>query len=286
MLQVVTFLYPDEIKRLADRLSASGWLTSSNPNRPLIAKNPDTNVYVYSTGKLLAQGRGVKIFLDEYLKDIVCVRYSVVTAGSDESGKGDYFGPLVVAACRLDRFSAEAMLELSVQDSKAVRDERVGEMAKAVAASLHGAHSIITIGNRRYNELISRMRSVNRLLEWAHGKALRAVMADSSVGRVIVDRFGDPSRLRERLPKEIPFELVVVEQAERELPVAAASILARSAFLKHLSSLSDQLGIILPKGASSPVIETGKILVKKYGPQILQKCAKIHFKTTRKILYG
>ena len=257
----------------------------SDESRPIIAKNPDTKVYLFSTGKLLAQGRGVEIFLEAYLADIVCARYVVATAGSDESGKGDYFGPLVVAACRLDRFTAEKMLALSVQDSKALSDERVGEVAASVASVLHDAHSIITIGNRRYNQLIGQMRSVNRLLEWAHGKALRAVMAESPVGRVVVDRFGDPERLKQRLPSDSPYELVVVERGERELPVAAASILARAQFLRTLQQLSEKVGMKLPKGAGPPVIEAGKALVKKHGPQILQDCAKLHFKTTRRILY-
>jgi len=286
MLQIVTYLYPDEIQRLGAALLAAGWAVSADSRRPLIAQNPDTRVYVFSTGKLLAQGRGVEVFLDSYLKEIVCARYGVVTAGSDESGKGDYFGPLVVAACRLDRFTAERMLALSVQDSKSVSDERVEETAKAVADALYGAYSVVTIGNRRYNELLSRMRSVNRLLEWAHAKALRAVIADTPVGRVIVDRFGDPQRLRQRLPSDEPFELIVVENGERELPVAAASILARAHFLKQLRNLSQQLGITLPKGAGSAVISTGKELVKRYGQQVLQQCAKMHFKTTRKVLYG
>ena len=280
---MVTYLYPSEAESLAQALCANGYPVTEAPDaRRLYAmRTPDVSFSIYRSGKLLLQGRDTELLLDGYLKDIVRRRYTVVTAGSDESGKGDYFGPLVAAAVLVDAYSAERLLEMSVQDSKAMADESVGRTAEAIAQAFKGAWARVVIGNERYNELHTETGSVNRILEWAHAKALRAVLGDRLDGRVIIDRFTTPARLKRRLPEGL--DVTVVERGERELPVAAASVMARAAFLQGLRRLSSQWEMDLPKGAGAPVVEAARRFVSRHGRAALRRVAKLHFKTTRSL---
>ncbi len=216
--------------------------------------------------------------LEPVLPDAVC------WVGSDESGKGDYFGPLVVAAVALDASSWRALGALGVQDSKNLTDARVGALASQVRDAF--PNEVVTIMPRRYNELWEKLGSVNRLLAWAHARAIENVLERAPAATAAVaDRFGDESLIRDALfrrGREV--RLVQMPRAERDPAVAAASILARAEFLRRLERLGREVGARLPKGASAAVAAAAHALVAVRGPAVLRDVAKEHFKTTQRVL--
>ena len=203
--------------------------------------------------------------------------------GSDESGKGDYFGPLVVAAVALTAENWRVLDALGVRDSKALTDRT----AIALASEVRGAfpNEVIAIMPPRYNELWEKMRSVNRVLAWAHARAIENV-AERAPGATaaVADQFGDESLIRDALfRKGRELRLVQMPRAERDPAVAAASILARAEFLLRLDQLSARVGLPLPKGAGAPVDATARTLIAAKGREALADYAKLHFKNTQRL---
>ena len=203
--------------------------------------------------------------------------------GSDEAGKGDYFGPLVVAGVLVDETAALSLEELGVKDSKRLSDN----VAKELAAKIDKMClcSVVVIGPKRYNELYSKIRNLNCLLAWGHSRAIENILDREECDYALADQFGDEkfiiSALMEK-GKKIKVKQEI--RAESDIGVAAASILARAEFLRQLAMLSRKYGMEFPKGASTAVIETGKDFVNKYGKERLNEVAKIHFKTTKSVL--
>lgn len=204
--------------------------------------------------------------------------------GIDESGKGDYFGPLVIAAVFVDATTQSELALMEVRDSKKISDGRILEMAPDIKTIC--PHSVIAIGPQKYNELYAKIRNLNRLLAWGHAKALENLLERGvTCGRAISDQFGDERLILNALQEK--GRKIVLEQrtkAESDLAVAAASILARAEFLIRLKRLSDEIGTTLPKGASPAVELAGKMIVKKHGRERLGAVAKLHFKTTKAVL--
>lgn len=203
--------------------------------------------------------------------------------GIDESGKGDYFGPLVIAAVFVDATTQSELTLMQVRDSKKISDGRILDMAPDIRTIC--PHSIIAIGPQRYNELYAKIRNLNRLLAWGHAKALETLLEKVSCGRASADQFGNERLILNALQEK--GRTITLEQrhkAESDLAVAAASIVARAEFLLRLQRLSDELGTTLPKGASPTVELAGRMIVKKHGEERLESVAKLHFKTTQAVL--
>jgi ribonuclease HIII len=203
--------------------------------------------------------------------------------GTDESGKGDYFGPLVVAGVFVPEDQQNVLKELGIRDSKKISDNRVRELAALLQKGYK--HSLVAIGPEKYNELYAKLRNLNRILAWAHSRAIENILAEVNCSVAVTDQFGDKSFvLNALMEKGREIELVQKPKAEEDLAVAAASIMARAEFLKRLYFLSQDVELDLPKGSSSLVEEAGLKLVKLHKVEILDKVAKKHFKLTRRIL--
>ena len=203
--------------------------------------------------------------------------------GSDESGKGDYFGPLVIAAAFVTPEIEPDLKLMEVRDSKRISDGRVLELARDLRQVCK--HSIVAIGPQRYNELYEKIRNLNRLLAWGHARALENLLEQVTCELAIADQFGDERFiLNALLEKGKRIRLVQRPKAEEDLAVAAASILARAEFLTRLRRLSDEVGTALPKGASPAVELAARMVVKKHGRERLSTIAKLHFKTTLAVL--
>ncbi len=210
---------------------------------------------------------------------------SIERIGIDESGKGDYFGPLVIAAVFVDATTQGELALMQVRDSKTISDGRVLEMAPDIKTIC--PHSIIAIGPKKYNELYEKIRNLNRLLAWGHAKALETLLERVTCERAISDQFGDERLILNALQEK--GRKIVLEQrtkAESDLAVAAASILARAEFLLRLKRLSREVGTTLPKGASPTVELAARMIIKKHGQERLDSVAKLHFKTTQAVLAG
>lgn len=210
---------------------------------------------------------------------------SIERIGIDESGKGDYFGPLVIAAVFVDAVTQGELALMQVRDSKKISDGRILEMAPDIKTIC--PHSIVAIGPQKYNELYAKIKNLNRLLAWGHARALENLLDKVSCGRAIADQFGDERLILSAL--QAKGRTIVLEQrtkAESDMAVAAASILARAEFLIRLKRLSEEVGTSLPKGASSTVELAARMVIKKHGEERLGHVAKLHFKTTQAVLAG
>ncbi len=205
--------------------------------------------------------------------------------GTDESGKGDYFGPLVVAGVFLPEGQEEVLRELGVKDSKRTSDNRVKELAADIKRGY--VHSVVAIGPERYNALYERFRNLNKLLAWAHARVIENILVTTRAGLAITDQFGDERFVLSALMQNgRNIELVQKVRAEEDMAVAAASILARAEFLYRLRGLGQDVSSELPKGSSPQVEAAARELVKRDGPDVLRKVAKLHFKITDRILAG
>ncbi len=203
--------------------------------------------------------------------------------GIDESGKGDYFGPLVIAAVHVTPRIAEDLAALNVRDSKKIADSVIRTLEVDIKTLCR--HSVIAIGPERYNELYNQIRNLNRLLAWGHAKALETLLEQVPCERAVADQFGDERLILNALQeKGRQIKLEQRHKGEDDIAVAAASIVARAEFVRRLERLAAQWGVPLPKGASQAVEVAAKAVVKKHGEEGLAKVAKLHFKTTKAVL--
>jgi ribonuclease HIII len=214
--------------------------------------------------------------------------------GTDEAGKGDYFGPLVSAAVFVNPESAPKLRQMGVRDSKTIADPTIRELAEKIRRMPGVRCAVTPINPRKYNELYETFRkegkNLNSLLAWGHGRSIETllnVLGNESSGPkfVIVDQFADKHYIEQRTRKAgIP--VYQHPKAEADIAVAAASILARDGFLKWLERMSQRTQIVLPKGASPAVITAAKQFVRKWGAKWLGEVAKLHFRTTSQVLEG
>ncbi len=291
-----TALISDEqAAKLREILADEGYLFHEKPYTRFSASKPGITVAVYDRGpKILIQGKGTREFVEFVLEPRVlgmaALGYEEVLdpeqfephIGVDESGKGDFFGPLVIAAVYVERSSARALKKAGVQDSKRITsDRRIKELATAICKNVDGRYSVIVIGPSKYNALYAKMRNLNSLLGWGHARALENVLEKvPECPRAISDQFADRRVIERALFKRgrgIRFDQRT--KGESDIAVAAASILAREAFLEWHVEAEKRLGVKLPRGASVQVKQVASDLVAKEGAGILKQIAKVHFRT-------
>lgn len=209
--------------------------------------------------------------------------------GIDESGKGDYFGPLVTAAVYVDSKNKVLLDNKGVKDSKKINDDKILVLNDYIKDICKNQFAVVEISPEKYNQLYDTFtlegKKLNTLLAWAHAKSLEEVLSRVQCSKAISDQFADErfilGKLQERGKK---IELVQQHKAEIHTAVAAASILARARFLEKLTKLSEEVGFPLLKGASLEVVEQAKKIVESKGEDILKRIAKIHFKTTKSVI--
>lgn len=204
--------------------------------------------------------------------------------GTDESGKGDYFGPLIVAAVFTDKSVSKRLKALGVKDSKELPDYSISSIAAGIRKLEGCIFSTVVINPEKYNVLYEKMGNLNRLLGWAHAKALENILSKKIVPLAISDKFGNEKYIQTSL-QELGKKLILLQEtkAEKYTAVAAASILARNEFNKWFYLMKQKQNLELPKGASNIVEEKAREIKNKYGAEVLKTLVKLHFKTTKKI---
>lgn len=208
--------------------------------------------------------------------------------GSDESGKGDFFGPLVVAAVRVDAAAAASLAAAGVRDSKTLTDAKARALAARIRDICAGGYVELEITPARYNTLYDQFRTegknLNHLLAWAHARVLEDLLAKAPCRFAIADKFADEKYINSRLmAKGREVTLVQTPKAERNIAVAAASVLARDRFLARMDELATRFGLTFPKGASPQVVAAARTFCAKAGRPALGEVAKLHFKTLDQI---
>jgi ribonuclease HIII len=281
------------------------WLQAQNsrfrdvPYARFAAEKDKTQVIFYESGKLVVQGKGTQEFVEfvlepQILKEARIGYESVLDPelllprlGVDESGKGDFFGPLCIAGVYVNESVVNAWKDAGVRDSKNISsDKKIRELAELIRNTPGCVSSVVPIGNEAYNRLYAKMKSVNTLLAWGHARVIENLMGQKHrlsppPVRAISDQFASNKQTVAKalmtLGREI--ELVQKHRAEADLAVAAASILARFEFITRLASLEREFEMKLPRGASAAVDAAAVEFVAKYGADNLPKVAKTHFRT-------
>ena len=269
------------------------------PYARFAAEKEKINVVFYESGKLVVQGKGTQEFVEfvlepEILKEARLGYEAVLNPelllprlGVDESGKGDFFGPLCVAGVYVNAAVVNAWKDAGIRDSKNISsDKKIAELAELIRDTPGCVTSVVPIGNEAYNRLYAKMKSVNTLLAWGHARVIENLMGQRHrmtppPVRAISDQFASSkstvAKALMSLGREI--ELVQRHKAEADQAVAAASILARHEFVSRLGALEKQFEMKLPKGASAAVDAAAKEFVLKHGVANLAKVAKMHFRT-------
>lgn len=292
-------LTPAQCKALTEILSQGNYKRIKVEHTSIAAEIPNCRINLYKSGKCLVQGKEahdfVTFIMEPFVLEQAVLGYENVInpeaftphMGIDESGKGDFFGPLVVASAYIDQSIAEQLQKMGVKDSKAVTSEKkILDLGKGIRKVLGKRFSIVKIGPEAYNRLYTKFRNVNNLLAWAHARAIENLLETvPSCPRAISDQFGKKEQVEKALMSN--GRKIVLEQmhkAESDIAVAAASILARDEFVRSLKTAADQAGIKLPKGASAATKAAAVELVRKSGPSSLLVYAKCHFRTTDEVL--
>ncbi|WP_174583077.1 ribonuclease HIII [Candidatus Methylacidithermus pantelleriae] len=283
----------EEIEQLRHHLEQKDFLFEPLAHGYFRARKGTLHISAYHSGAVVVQGKGTNDFVSFVLEPEILgearlgyeeelfPEWFEPHIGVDECGKGDFFGPLVVCAVYLERDSAKRLLAQGLRDSKRVKSAReIRRIARAIREELRGAFSTVTLGPPRYNALYRRFGNLNRMLAWAHAKAVEEVLRKlaTTPSFVLLDQFSPHaaswvSRFLTKL--EVPLRQKT--HAEEDPAVAAASILARAVFLEKLAELGQKAGRELPKGSSGRVREVAKELAERLGKEGLAQLGKIHF---------
>lgn len=292
-------LSPAQQELLATLLSEGNYRPVEVPYTRIAVQGEQVNIALYTSGKCVVQGKGAAEWVTYNLEPMVLgearLGYEDVHdpmasqphMGIDESGKGDFFGPLVVAAAYVDQGLVDKLRSLNVRDSKAITSDRVAEdLAEKITELLGPRQTIVTIGPAAYNRMYGKMKNVNTLLAWGHARAIENLLeAVPDCPRALSDQFGPAHRIEKALmEKGKRIKLEQRPKAESDPAVAAASILARAGFLRALRSMGQKYGVKIPKGASAQTRQVAVDLVTRHGPAVLLESCKGHFRTADEVL--
>ena len=262
-------------------------------------KNKDFTATFYNSGKFVVQGKNIADLMTKLSeigieekgkskkeKDLEPFPFPISRfpyIGTDESGKGDFFGPLVIAGVMVDEKNKKMFEEMGVKDSKKLKDEQMIKMMHQIQKN--SIFSIVSISNQKYNELYIKFRNLNKLLAWGHARVIENILEKTNDQKktceyALSDKFGDESLIKNALQKQ--GKKITLEQrvrAESDIAVAAASVLARATFVQRLKDMEGYYGLKFPKGCNSNVKEYANKFIKEYTKNRLIEVSKAHFKT-------
>ena len=293
-------ILPSQAEALRNLLKDRGFEFADRPYTLFFAQKEKLSVAVYEKGpKVVVQGKDTEDFVRFYLEPEILkearVGYEEVLNptmfephfGIDESGKGDFFGPLVIAGVYVDREIARQLLALGVTDSKKIgSDNRIHQLADEIGRTPGLAANVVLIGPEKYNALYEKFGNLNDLLAWGHARVIENLLLQRpDCKRSLSDKFANERVIQRALLKQAR-EIQIDQQtkAESDIAVAAASILARERFVRWMESRGRELGIVLPKGVSAAVKSAARTVVEKAGRDRLHTVAKMHFRTSAEVL--
>jgi ribonuclease HIII len=288
-----------QMGKLEQACSRKGWDRTEVQYARFAFKGPKVNVTGYHSGKALVAGKGTEEFVTMTLEPEVTgevrLGYDEVInpdwyephAGMDESGKGDFFGPVVAATVIADRKAIELLIAAGVKDSKKIADPQILRLDGIVRNTRGVTVEVCFCGMEKYNELMGRPRAnMNSLLAWLHGMAVIKALERQPVARGLLDQFTKSPLVQNELKRKkiTGFELDMRTKAESDPVVAAASIVARAEYVRSMKKLSDRLGMPLQKGASAMVKKQAIEIMDKFGAKALGEYAKLHFRTAYEVV--
>jgi ribonuclease HIII len=299
MTSYTHLLTDEQVRKLRALLEDLGFEFSPKPWTIFFAQKNKLSVAVYEKGpKILLQGKGLEEFVQFELEPKILgeakLGYEEVHSpemfephfGVDESGKGDFFGPLVISGLYVDRGIARKLLDAGVVDSKRIgSDARIRALADTIRKSELGLVETVLIGPAKYNELYGKFANLNSLLGWGHARVIENLLAKKpDCPRSLSDQFADARVIQQSLLKHgRKIDIQQRPKAELDIAVAAASVLAREAFINWLDRKGKELGLRLERGVSTEVKATAKKIADMRGAEALREVAKVHFRTAHEI---
>jgi ribonuclease HIII len=283
-----------DLEDVRDYIEKNFYLTSagSKGNFAWQLKKEGSVATAYSSGKIVLQGSDEKtikkIFLELNQKFGAGSERFIPHIGVDEAGKGDFFGGLVIAGVFVDSVKTrDRLLEIGVQDSKNLRNTRAIKIKKEIL-NLSEFVEVINISPAKYDELHAGFKNVNKMLAWGHARIIENLLEkipDGVCPKAVIDQFSKKkSRVIEALmDRGSEIEVEQRHKGEDDIAVAAASIVARGAFLESMDKMDDEYNFHFPLGASN-VIQSGQKFVKEFGVEKLNDVAKVSFRTSQKVL--
>ncbi|MGJ8674150.1 ribonuclease HIII [Rubritalea sp.] len=291
-----------DVQKLRSILEERGFEFKEKQYAHFGAKKGKLNVTVYEKGpKVLVQGKETEDFVQFILEpeilgearlgneEVLMPEMFEPHFGIDESGKGDFFGPLVIAGAYVNKDIARSLIDNGVMDSKRISsDKKIAKLAELIRKTPNIAWEVIVLRPEKYNELYTKFGNLNRLLAWGHAAVIRSLAEKvPSCPRALSDQFAREELLQRALKQQGEsvghVELEQRTKGESDVAVAAASILAREAFVDWVNRASEKGGVKMPLGAGPHVLESAREIVKRYDREILEKVTKVHFKTTQQI---
>ena len=258
------------------------------------AQEEDTVITLYESGKAMFQGISADVDASMWAmlqdkkeetnneEDL----YHITSIGSDEVGTGDYFGPVVVCAAYVNIEDIKFLEELKVKDSKQITDDYIRKIAPTIAKKID--YELLVLSNKEYNEKYKTIKNINKIKAIMHNKVLYTLhQRHSDCNKIIIDEFAKENSYFNYLKEitNVERNLIFTPKAEnKNMAVGAAAILARFSFLEIMDKLSDKYHEPLLKGASSEVDKQAERLIEKYGKEVLDDIAKLHFINTERIL--
>lgn len=257
------------------------------------------NISAYTSGKVVLAGKGTEDFVSNTLESEVTgapkLGYDEVLhpdwfeshAGLDESGKGDFFGPVIAATVIADREAIAMWRDAGAQDSKKMTESKILELDRLIRSTRGAVVKTCFCGMLKYNELMARPRAnLNALLAWEHATALKLALDDKMVPWGLLDQFTEQPLVQRELQKKgvENFDLRMRTKAEEDPVVAAASVVARAEFVRQMHALSQRFGEKLQKGAGPLVKKQAHEIIAKFGVRALGDFAKLHFRTAYEVV--
>ena len=295
-------LTEEQLAKLGDLLAKRGWERFDVAYARFAFRNDAAKVNVtgYESRKLVVAGKGTEEFVSMVLEpeitgtarlgydEVLHPDWFETHAGCDESGKGDFFGPLVAATVIGSKTMIEAWRAAGAQDSKKITESRILELDKIIRGTPGVVVKLIHCRDmRQYNSLMgTRFRSQNQILAFQHARALQEALAEKPAPWGLLDQFTEDPLVQRELTKlgVTGFELRMRTKAEEDPVVAAASIVARAEFVRQMHTLSKKFGDKLQKGASAAVKLQAHEIIRRFGADALRDFAKLHFRTAYEVV--
>lgn len=284
----------EQAEQLRLLLDGRGWKFSEQPYARWKAVLEKTNVVAYNSGKLTVQGGGTEDFVTFLLEPEILHTFTFgyeeepaeeavdPHGGVDESGKGDFFGPLCIAGVYADEVTGPKLRAIGCCDSKLIKSsKKIMELSAGIREIAGNGWTAVVIGPESYNRLYAKFGNLNRLLAWGHARVIENLLEKvPACPRMLSDKFADERLIRRALlTRGREIRLDQRTKAESDVAVAAASILSREQFLRGMAKLEAEFGIELPRGAGPQVKVAGRSLMERFGASVFERCAKTHFKT-------
>jgi ribonuclease HIII len=288
-----------QMEKLGLLLKERGWQPVQVAYTSWAFKGSDCNASAYTSGKLVVAGKGTEDFvrftLESEITQQVKLGYDEVLhpdwyeahAGMDESGKGDFFGPVIAATVIADKEAIQTWVKAGVRDSKKIADSKIMELDKLIQGTPGVTVKTCFCGMPKYNELMLKPgANLNRLLAWQHATALAQALTVHWVPKGLLDQFTEQPLVQRELARKgfAHFNLAMRTKAEEDPVVAAASVVARAEFVRQMKHLSDRFGEKLQKGASAQVKKQAAQIIAKFGVRALGDFAKLHFRTAYEVV--